>query len=97
MDTKASAPVNAESAMTTCSHTEKCCSVPSKVAGKIGKKWATSLAGFITGTAVASIVLIPWMLFQGKLLDAKKSQDICLNAPASPAAEAPAPAPAVTP
>lgn len=61
---------------------------------KIGKKWATALSGFIAGAAVAAIILVPWMLFEGKFCDAKKAQLINseFKSPESGApAEAPAP------
>jgi hypothetical protein len=66
---------------------------------KIGKKWATALAGFIAGAAVAAIVLVPWMLFQGKLCDTKQTlPSATIDQPQSTLEEgAPAPAPAPVP
>ncbi len=63
---------------------------------KIGNKWATALAGFVAGAAVAAIILVPWMIFQGKLCSTKQnipSNAANVPAPEQPADEAAAPAP----
>lgn len=91
-----SAPRSSEAALTTCQHTENCCLVPQNMIGKVGKKWATALAGFVAGAVVAAIILVPWMLFQGKLCDVKsQSTNTSINPKeAPPEGEMPAPAPA---
>lgn len=59
----------ADGHLMTCKHDGNCCVVPDKMLGRIGKRWATSLSGFISGVIVASIVLIPWMVFQKTLVE----------------------------
>jgi hypothetical protein len=43
--------------------------VPQSMPMKIGKHWASALAGFMAGAAVAAIVLVPWMLVQGQFCE----------------------------
>lgn len=49
----------------TCKHDKDCCQIPAHMPVRIGKKWASSLAGFIAGAIVTAVVLIPWMYVQG--------------------------------
>jgi len=44
-----------------------CCVTPNTNVMTIGATWATPLTGFVAGAAVASIMLIPWMLILGRL------------------------------
>lgn len=43
--------------------------VPEHMPMKIGKKWASALAGFVAGAVSAAIILIPWMLMQGQFCE----------------------------
>ena len=71
----------------------ECCAGP-RSRMKIGKKWATALAGFLAGAAVATIILYPWMVFLGEICDSDQASSILpseneLAVPPEPSSAAP--------
>lgn len=50
----------------TCACTHDCCAVPDKSIMKLGRTWATSLSGFVAGAIVATIILLPALVFIGR-------------------------------
>jgi hypothetical protein len=60
---------SADGHLATCKHDGNCCVVPERMIARIGKRWATALSGLIAGVVIASIVFIPWMVFQRALAD----------------------------